>query len=106
MAKTSQILEDALRVILTNSNLPSRYADFQALTRDLIRQLAPHAVILAREEYASLLRRGAAPSTTLEETTAHFKAHNDMLEARLSVPPTFTIQQLTDLGNGRIRRKV
>jgi hypothetical protein len=109
MAKAAQALEDALRYVLTDVNLPSQYPDFQALTRDLIRRLSAHAVVIDRATYNALTKRDAQVSKSLEEMTAHYKAHNDEVEANMrargSVPPMpFSIQQLTELGNGRIRR--
>ncbi len=109
MAKAAQALEDALRYILTDTNLPSQYPDFQALTRDLIRRLSPHAVLVERDTYNSLTKRDAQVSKGLEEATERFKAHNDKLEAEMRQrgsipPPPFTIPQLTALGNARIRR--
>jgi small-conductance mechanosensitive channel len=106
MAKAAQALEDALRYTLTETNLPTAFPDFQALTRELIRQLSPHAVLVERETYNELTKRDAQVSKSLEETTARYRAHNDEIEKRMrergSVPPVpFTIIQLTALGNPR-----
>lgn len=106
MAKTTQVLEEALRLVLGDSNLPTRYEDFQSLTRDLVRALAPHAVLVDRVTYTALIKRDAQVSKSLEETTARFKAHNDKVEngmrERGSIPPvSFTVQQLTALANRR-----
>lgn len=106
MAKAVQILEDALRFVLTDVNLPTQYPDFQALTRDLIRRISPHAVLVERATYNELTKRDAQVSKELAATTARYKAHNDEVEnamrARGSVPPgPFSIQQLTALGKSR-----
>lgn len=106
MAKAAQALEDVLRYILTDTNLPTQYADFQALTRDLVRRLAPHAVLVDRETYNALTKRDAQVSKALEETTARYKAHNDRVETgmreRGSIPPpSLTIEKLTVLANRR-----
>jgi len=91
MANTSQVLEDALRYILTDTNLPSEFADFQALTRELIRRLSPYAVLVDRETYNRLTRPKTETAKGLEEVTARYKAHNDIVERgmknRGSLPP-------------------
>lgn len=91
MAKSSQALEDALRYTLTDTNLPSQFADFQALTRELIKRLSPYAVLVDRETFNQLTRPQAQVSKSLEDATARYKAHNDSVEAdmrqRGSIPP-------------------
>jgi hypothetical protein len=91
MAKSSQALEDALRYTLTDTNLPSQFPDFQALTRELIRRLSPYAVLVDRETYNQLTKPQSKASKELEETTARYKAHNDSVEASMrergSIPP-------------------
>lgn len=96
MASQSKILEEVLRDLLGTSNLPSRYPDFEALTRDLVRKLAPKLVIIDRASWNEILRPKSEPGLTA--ATERFKAHNDRLEASMgrrdSVPPTYHVPLL------------
>lgn len=94
MAKSSQALEDALRFTLTDKNLPSEYADFQALTRELIRRLSPYAVLVDRPTYNQLTKPQSLVSKSLAEMTEHYRQHNDKVEAGLTRPASIPPPQL------------
>lgn len=98
MVKAQQALENALRFTLNEKNLPSEFPDFQALTRELVRQLAPYAVVIDRKTYVELTRtKGVQGSTELNAVVARYTAFNDQVEASLSrkstppPPPNFIL---------------
>ncbi len=91
MEKMSQVLEKALEEILGPTNLPTRYPDFQALTRELVRKLADKLVLVDRKTWNEVHKAEVPTSKGLAEVTERYKAHNDLVEASLSkresVPP-------------------
>lgn len=101
MEKMAQALEKALEELLGATNLPSRYPDFQALTRDLVRKLADKVVLVDRKTWNEVSRSVDYDVNSLEKATDRFKAHNDRLEAamsrRESIPPGFCTAKKGDM---------
>ncbi len=80
----SQVLEKALEEILGPTNLPSRYPDFQAFTRELVRKLADKLVLVDRKTWNEVHRSVGQAGSGLAGVTERFKRHNDELEASMS----------------------
>ncbi len=92
MAQESKILETVLKEILGETNLPSQYEDFQALTRDLVRKISAKFVLVDRKRWAELTKAKTPQLNDLAAVTAEYKRQNDAREARLNqrnsvVPP-------------------
>lgn len=99
MEKMAQALEKALEELLGQTNLPSRYPDFQALTRDLVRKLADKVVLVDRKTWNEVSRSVDYDVNSLEKATARFKSHNDRLEAAMSMRSSVLPPMIRESGN-------